>query len=112
MFIEDTANSFFTDSCVNPKINTAPNVTLTSTPTTKALLGSVLKTSKGINFCTVDNKNIIANEVEDITEINQPWKGAIPSFKVIAKTITKAVMAHCIKALIKQEKINHNEATL
>jgi hypothetical protein len=112
LFIEDTASNFFTDNWANPKLNTAPSVILTSTPTTKDLLGRVLKISKGINFCTVDSKNIIANEVEVITEINQPWKGAIPSFRVIAKAIITAIMFHCIKALTKQEKINHNDATL
>ena len=112
LFIEDTASSFFTDSWTKPKLNTAPSVTLTNTPTTKTLLGKVLKTSKGINFCAVESKNIIANEVEDITEINHPWKGAIPSLRVIAKTITTAIIFHCIKALTKQEKINHSDATL
>ena len=63
-------------------------------------------------FWTVDKIKIKNKDVPVTTEINHPWKGAIPSFIVIVKT-TKIPEISCPRKVDKREaQIKNKEATL
>ena len=68
--------------------------------------------TKGMNFCSVDNKNTLYKLVIFIIIINQEWKGAIPNFKTIARVNTISILYLYLYILIIVVVINKMEAKL
>ena len=66
----------------------------------------------GINFCRVDNTNIVFNLIVLEIEKNHPWKGAPPSLIIIDKLVIKLIKK--LKFIINkiEDKINKIEAIL
>lgn len=95
-----------------PIIITENRVTNTSTIIITYEEGNKLKINRGINFCTVDKKKIIENVADVIIDTNHPWNGARPNFIVMASSIITDSEGTVIIEDIKEEKINHKEATL
>ena len=95
-----------------PIVITERSVTSTNTIIKTYEEGNKLKINKGINFCTVDKKKIIGNVADVIIDTNHPWKGARPNFIAMASSIITDSEGIIIIEDIKEEKINHKEATL
>ena len=90
---------------INPKVKL---ITITMTIEGKS---TFLKTIKGMNFCSVENKKKNFHAAVLITLKNQPWKGKTPNFIIILRRTTTWT-TYSLKEKSNILNKNHKEAIL
>merc|ERR1712000_676441 len=104
LFKEEKVNTLRKDIWrIPPVVTTTTDIKITHTTTQAGPLTRLI-IRRGISFCTVESRKILAQEDDNTTLKNHMWHGARPSFTTIERMINTLTLTFRNRSASTEEK--------